>query len=82
MGACKLKHKPSMVSASMQLIISAGRWTCDPTAAQNSVSPGMPGEEMITEGLQMIRFYFFFFFFLFLFYFFFIFIFVVNFVIH
>ena len=58
MGACKLKHKLSMVSASMQLIISAGRWTCDPTAAQNSVSPGMPGEEMIMEGLPMIRFYF------------------------
>lgn len=58
MGACKLKHEASMVSASMQLIISAGRWTCDQTAAQNSVSPGMAGEEMIAEGLQMIRFYF------------------------
>ena len=58
MGACKLKHKPGMVSAFMQLIICAGRWTCDQTAVQNSVSPGMPGEEMIVEGLQMIRFYF------------------------
>lgn len=44
----------ALVPVPTQRTISAGRWTCDRTAAWNSVSPGVLGAEMIVEGLQMI----------------------------